>query len=395
MLAPLAGAVGVLIVVTGLVAIGGNWWSGLSRDALYGRAVQPEASAARVATGEPLVETVTVLVRDADGALRRLVTERSAADRFVNDLLRRLDAERVRIRRLAAAEVETVIALGFADADEAVERHADWFFAWNRSYVVLKEAVVATAARLLELGRYEPLQVAVERDLQDYFRRHYTQQVLRPERRDALISRGFEEAARRAHERWLQVVAQADLRLQLFLAEHTAHLQSVPPTERISELTLDWDAQAFRAPAFLTEDKAFSGIVSIGTIGTGGTLGALALRPVIERTTSRLASGLAGRYAGGLAGRAAIVRTGAALGSAVQPVSGTALGAIAGGLMGLAADLALNEADEAFNRDTFEAAHREAVAAAMAVWQDRLRGGLHTAVDRWFDDTRAAVVLAD
>ena len=38
--------------------------------------------------------------------------------------------------------------------------------------------------------------------------------------------------------------------------------------------------------------------------------------------------------------------------------------------------------DEAFNRDAFEAAHREAVEAAMAVWQDRLQAGLHTAVDR-------------
>lgn len=125
-IAPLAGALGALTLVVGLAAVGSNWWSGFSRDALYSRAVQPDASLATIETGEPLREQVTLLVRDRDGEVRRLVAERDAADRFVNDTLRRLDAERASIRDDAAAEIETVFRLAFADADEAVERYADW-----------------------------------------------------------------------------------------------------------------------------------------------------------------------------------------------------------------------------------------------------------------------------
>lgn len=395
MLAPLASAAAALVVVAGLASIGSTWWSGYSRDAVYGRAVQPDDSLAMVVTGEPLPETVTVLVRDGDGELRRLITEQSAADRYVNDTLRRLDAERARIEALAAEEVETIFQLAFADIDEAVDRYADWFFAWSRSYVVLKEAITSTATRLVQLGSYEPLRVAVERDLQDYFRRHYTEQVLKPENRDALIARAFEQAARRAHERWLEIVAREDLRLQLFLAEHTEHLEREATDGQLSEVVLDWDAQRFKAPIYLTEDKAFEGIVSIATLGTSGTIGALALRPAMQRTTTNLVSGLGRRYAAMFGGRLAMARTGAAMGSAVQPVSGTALGALAGGLVGVAADFAFNETNEVLDRDAFVEANKEAVAVTVDLWQSRLSSVLQTAIDRWFADTRAAVVLQE
>ncbi len=393
-LAPLASVAAVLVLVAGLVSIGGNWWAAYQRDTVYGRAVQPDDSIAAIETGEPLVETVTLLVRDGDGELRRLVAERTDADRFVNDTLRRLDAARARIKGLAAAEVETIFTLVFADVDEAVERYADWFFAWSRSYVVLKEALVSTMTRVVQLGSFETLPTAVERDLQDYFKRHYSEQVLRPEHRDALIARAFEQAARRAHERWREVVAQEDLRLQLFLAQHTEHLEQAESAAPLTLVALDWDAQRFKSPAYLTEDKAFAGIVRLATLGTGGTIGALALRPAMERATTRLFAGLGRRYAAAFGGRLAMARTGAAVGSAVQPVSGTALGAVAGGLLALAADYAMNETSEVLDRGAFVAANREAVGLTMTLWQDRLTRALDTALDRWFDDTRAAVLLS-
>jgi outer membrane lipoprotein SlyB len=393
-IAPLAGAVGALVLVVGLVGIGTNWWAGYSRDAIYGRAVQPDTSLAAVETGERLRETVTLLVRESDGQVRRLVAERGAADRFVNETLRRLDAERARIKRAAGAEVAEIFDLAFADAGEAVERYADWFFAWRRSYVVLKEAVVSTATRLVQFGNYEPITVAVERDLKDYFMRHYSEQVLRPEYRDPLIAAAFEAAARRAHERWLKVVAEQDLRLQLFLSRHTVHLDDRPPDGRMSEVVLDWDAQRFKAPAYLVEEKAFEGFVSLATVGTGGTLGALMLRPVVERATSRIFAGLGRQYAAAYAGRAAMAGTGARIGHAVQPVSGAVIGAVAGGVIGVAADYALNEANAALHRDGFVAAHKEAVELTTGIWQDRLEASLAAAIDHWFDDTRVAVVSA-
>jgi hypothetical protein len=392
--APLAGALALLLLVAGLALFGTQWWAGFSRDALFGQTVKPDASVATIETGRPLEETVTLLLRDEDGTLRRLVVERTAADRFVNDTLRRLDAERERSQALASVEVAAILALAFADADEAVERYADWFFSWKRSYVVLKEAVVSTATRLVQLGGYEPLQVAVERDLESYFMRHYVEQVLRPEHRDPLIAGAFEATARRAHERWLAVLAEQDLRLRLFLAEHTRHLEEPAPGQRLSAVTLDWDAQRFKAPRHLTADKAFDGLVGVATIGGGTAAGALALGPAAQLAARRALAGLAPRYAASLAGRVAATQAGAAVGTAVQPVGGTAIGALAGGLIGLAADYALNEATEAFDREAFVTANREAVALTASLWEDRLTTALATAIDRWFADTRAAVVEA-
>lgn len=79
----------------------------------------------------------------------------------------------------------------------------------------------------------------------------------------------------------------------------------------------------------------------------------------------------------------------------MQPVSGTVLGAVAGGLIGIAADYALNEASAAIHRDDFVAANRAAVDLTVEIWHGKLEGSLHGAIDRWFDDTRAALVLAD
>ena len=394
-IAPLAGAVGVLVLVAGLLAIGTNWWTGYSREQSHGRAVQPDASGAVIATGAPLVETVTVMLRDEDGELRRLVVERSAADRFVNETLRRLDAERQASKATASAEIATIFSLAFADAEAAVERYADWFFAWKRPYAVLGRAVASTTTRLVTLGAYEPLQVTIERDLQDHFMTQYQAQVLRPEHREPLIARAFEEAARRAHARWLEVMAEQDLRLRLFLAEHTAHLDPLPGDARLSAVTLDWDAQRFKAPHHLIADKSFDGLVGIATVAGGGVAGAVALRPAMERVSRRVFTGLGQRFAAAFAGRIAMAQTGAAMGSAVQPVSGTALGATAGALLGLAADFALNEANAAFNRESFVAANREAVDLTSSLWEDQLSQVLHAAIDRWFDDARAAVVRAE
>ncbi len=302
------------------------------------------------------------------------------------------NSARTAARQAAAQEVETIFRLAFADRDEAVDRYADWFFEWKRSYVVLKEAAVSAASRLARLGDYEPLTVGVERDLRDYFMRHYSEQVLRPEHRDPLIAAAFEEAARRAHERWLSAVAEQDLRLQAFLAEHTTHLDGAVAGQPLTEVSLDWDVQRFNAPTWIMEEKAFDGIVSLATVGAGGTIGALALRPAINRSMSRVFASLGQRYAAAFSGRIAMAQTGAAAGTMVQPVGGTVIGAVAGGLVGLAADYAFNEASAALNRDAFVEANQDALDATIAVWQGRLQQSLNEGIDRWFDDTRAAVV---
>lgn len=389
---PLSVAAGAILVVAAILSFGTTFWSSYQRDQLFSRATQPDRSEISVGDGESLREEVTVLMRDADGALRRLVVEKTAADAFANDSLRRLDAARESAKQAASREMGQLFQLAFADRSEAVEAYADWFFAWRRPYVVLKEAVASTATRLVEMGEVEPLKVAVERDLKTYFLDSYSEQVLRPEFRDPMITDGFEEAARRAHERFAQAVAQEDLRLQLFLAEHGRPVEAPAADLSLTSLDLDWDAQAFKAPTHLTEDAAFDGLTSLATIGAGGTIGAFVLKPVMERATGRIFAGLGRRFAAAFAGRIAMTQAGAVAGTAVQPVGGTVMGAVAGGLIGVAADYAMNEAAEAWNRDTFVAANNQAVEATMDVWRGKLTDSLEAAIDRWFQDGRAAAV---
>ncbi|MEJ8573858.1 hypothetical protein [Microbaculum marinum] len=390
--APIGGALAITILAIAAASLGTTWWTSFQRDGVFSQMVKPDGSIARIAGGAGLTDDVTILVRGPDGELTRRVAERSAADRHVNEALARLDGERARAKALASEEIDQVFKMAFVDRQRAIDDYADWFFAWRRPYVVLKEAVVSTLAHIAETGEYEPLATAIERDLQTYFMDHYAEHVLKPGQRDPLISAGFEDVARRAHERWRQAVVAEDLRLQLFLAEQTREMDDLPADQPLTDVALDWDSQRFRAPLHLTDDRSYDGLVSFAAVGAGGTIGALALGPVLDRVLVRAFSGFGRRYAASLAGRAAVAEAGAVAGTAVQPIGGTVIGAVAGGALGLAADYLINEAGEAVGRDDFVAANQEAVDSTIETWKGSLENSVHGAIDRWFDDSRAALV---
>jgi len=79
----------------------------------------------------------------------------------------------------------------------------------------------------------------------------------------------------------------------------------------------------------------------------------------------------------------------------VQPVGGQVVGAAAGILVGFAADYFINKANEEFSRDKFVAANNEALDSTIETWKSTLKANVNAAVDRWFDDARASVVLAN
>ncbi len=139
-----------------------------------------------------------------------------------------LDEERARIKQAVHEDLDRTFALAFQDRDEAINSYADWFFEWKRSYVVLKETLTSTINRMIEAGKYESLNEAVEADVKDYFLRNYKEQVLKPELRDQVITKGVEQAVRHAHDSYRRVVANSDMRLQLFLAQHTSHMEDLP-----------------------------------------------------------------------------------------------------------------------------------------------------------------------
>src|SRR5665811_1261269 len=285
-------------------------------------------------------------------------------------------------------------ALAFQDRKETIDSYADWFFAWKRSYVVLKETISSAVSRFFETGKYESLGEAIEADVNEYFLRNYTEQVLKPELRDDTITKGVEQSVRHAHDSYRRVIANGDMRLQLFLAKHTSHMEDIPATTSMTNIKLDWDAQKWKAPVYLMEDRAFDGVVGVGTAAAGGTVGALALGRAINGIASRSFGQMSARVATSLATRATPALQGAAVGTAVQPMGGQVIGAAIGVVIGIAIDYLANEANEAINRESFVAANEEALDATIAAWKSGLEASVDTAIDKWFDDARASVVLA-
>src|SRR5262249_15385753 len=156
-----------------------------------------------------------LVVKDVDGTLHKMVASKSETDKFVNDTILMLDAERARIKQSAHEDLDRSFAAAFQDRDQAIDAYADWFFAWKRSYVVLKESIVSAITRFFEVGKYQSLSEAVEADVTDYFTKNYEDQVLKPELRDQTITQGVEQAVRHAHDSYRRVIANNDMRLQL------------------------------------------------------------------------------------------------------------------------------------------------------------------------------------
>jgi Arc/MetJ-type ribon-helix-helix transcriptional regulator len=392
---PIGVSLGVVLAAYGLVTIGTNWHRSYQRHIEHTLPVHADRSIFDVLFRSDIPEdAVDLVIRDADGTVRHVVAERSVTDRFVNETIAALDAERDRIKQAASEDVARAFDLAFADREQAIGAYADWFFEWKRSYIVLKDTISASMTRLVELGRYESLSEAVERDVKDYFMRHYQEQVLKPELRDRPVSSGLESAAREAHESYRRVIANHDMRLQLFLAQHTTHLKTVAADDKLTNAELDWDSQKWKAPTYLMEDAAFGAVSGLGVAAAGGTVGALTLGPAINAAMARSFGALSARFASSMSARLAMAQGGAVAGGAVNPAGGMVVGAAAGIVLGVIADYFINRADETFNRADFVAANNEALDATIATWREKVTGSVHTAIDKWFDDARSSVILS-
>ena len=396
LLRPIGIAVGIVLCAYAIVSLGTTFYRSYYRHLDHTAAVHPDKSVLDIFFGAKSLppDAVDLIIRDVDGTLRKVVASKSEADKFVNDTILMLDDERARIKQAAHEDLDRSFALAFQDREQAIAGYADWFFEWKRSYVVLKETISSAVARFLEVGKYESVTEAIDADVKDYFLKNYKDQVLKPELRDQTITKGVEQAARHAHDSYRRVIANGDMRLQLFLAKHTSHLEDIPAATPVTNLKLDWDAQKWKAPTYLMQDRAFDGIAGIGAAAAGGTVGALALGPAINRVLAQSFGQLSRRVATSLGTRLAFAQQGAVAGTVVQPMGGQVVGAAIGVMIGAAVDYLSNEANEAINRESFVAANEQALDATIAAWKSGLEANLDTAIDKWFDDARASVVLA-
>jgi hypothetical protein len=396
LLRPIGIAVGIVLCTYALVSLGTTFYRSYYRHLDHIAPVHADRSVLDIFFGDRSLppDAVDLVIKDVDGSLHRVVASKSEADKFVNDTILMLDEERARIKQAAHEDLDRTFALAFQDREQAISGYADWFFEWKRSYVVLKETISSAITRFFEVGKYESVNEAIEADVRDYFLKNYKDQVLKPELRDQTITKGVEQAVRHAHDSYRRVIANGDMRLQLFLAKHTSHLEDIPPATPMTSVKLDWDTQKWKAPTYLMEDRAFNGIAGIGAAAAGGTVGALALGPAINGVLAQSFGQLSRRVATSLGTRLAFAQQGAVAGTMVQPMGGQVVGAAIGVAIGAAVDYLSNEANEAIKRESFVAANDEALDATIATWKSSLEANIDTAIDKWFDEARASVVLA-
>lgn len=342
-------------------------------------------------------DKVRLLVRDKQGRLLQVTTGKSEAERFSAESLSIIEAERKKILTQLDKDINRLFHYSFATKEQDLEQYANWFFEWKRSYVILKETLTSTITRFFQTGKYRSLREAVEQDVQDYFMKNYMQRVLKPELRDPLITRGLEQVVRAAHENYIRVMTQNDLRLELFLARHRARdkdsVIDVSNNAQLIKLSLDWNAQKWKAPSYLAEDKAFDGIVGLGRTAASGTVGAVLLGPVVKRAMGRTFVMLSQRFASSIGTRIALAEKGAIAGTFVEPVGGQVVGAVVGVLLGTAADYFINKASAKFNRPKFMTANREALESTIKLWQAKLGTSVHKAANSWFDEARALTLM--
>jgi len=154
-----------------------------------------------------------------------------------------------------------------------------------------------------------------------------------------------------------------------------------------SDLSIDWDAQKWKAPRYSTDDEAFRGVFrgARGLVVFGLTVKAVG--PAIDRALTRSFLTIAGRAVASMQPEL----YGAVAGTIVDPGVGTVTGWFLGAGAGLLFDYASNRVSERLGRGELEQASNEALKATIDELSRALERDLFQTVDIWFDDTSAII----
>ena len=261
----------------------------------------------------------------------------------------------------------------FSDKHGAVDAYADWFFRWGNTFVFVGKAVKGAASGLTSFD-LETVMALARIETEDYMRTHYTDLVLQPELRDARIVQGIEGALEEAHRDYLRALRNVDDRLVTFIADNARYVEQIAPQELIT-VTLDWDAEAWRAPAHYARDVYLAGLG-----GTSLLIAGQLAAPAIEEAALIMLAPIIGE----MLVTAELTLGGALLGSEV-PLIGNVIGAA----LGLGADYLLNEFRENMTREEFEANTLAAVDASITRWRGLVTPNAARIANRWFDETQA------
>ena len=288
------------------------------------------------------------------------------------------ETERRRVQAMVKAEIARVFNDAFADKEASLKAYSEWFFAWQRSWVVLKEAIVAAFNEIPKAGiSRERLHEAVRHTIEQYLMRHYEKFVLKAELRNGPIERGLKAVFARAHDNYRAMTTKLDLKRQVFILENTRHMEDLPGDA--VTVKIDWDSQKWKAPRYALEDKALQAFRSVGFMAGGALVGRTVWRPVIRRIMGQLGVRVAAANASQIEGLIG--------GTLLEPGVGT----IVGWLGGAAVDYAYSKYDEKINSEHFIAENRKAVDETIAIWKAKAETSFKDGIDIWFADTQVVI----
>jgi hypothetical protein len=256
-------ATALLLVGYGVLWVAPGVIDSSQQQALHRAAVHRDDSVIRTGVTAQFRPSVVLYYRDVNGTLYRLVADETGVNKFVNEALIYLDTERERIKVNTAGRIAVLLAKAFEDRDDCIAAYADWYFAWGRSWALLKEASVG-GVKGFAPNNVQGVVEASRNEVEAYLIRNYQRFVLKPELRNHVIEAGIARILAEAHKEYLDVVTTLDDRIQDFLSTYTKHLEPLDPLAKL-DVSLGWNQQKWKAPRYAVDDEAFRTVLK----GTG------------------------------------------------------------------------------------------------------------------------------
>jgi hypothetical protein len=178
--------------------------------------VHPDQSTIRTHVIPALTAPKTLIYRDRNGALYRMLADETEIDRFVNDMLIYLESGRGKIKAETQRKIDELMENAFSDGEDSIARYPDWYFEWGRSWSLLEEQAVG-GLKGLGVNNVQGFSEAARHAVEAYLIRNYQRFVLKPELRNPIIEAGISQILAQAHARYLETLTTIDDRAQLFL----------------------------------------------------------------------------------------------------------------------------------------------------------------------------------
>ena len=329
--------------------------------------------------------SVVLYYRDVNGRLYLLLTDESGVNKFVNETLIYLDTECQRIKANTAIRIEALLATVFEDREASIAAYADWYFAWGRSWALLKEASIGGLTGFAP-NNVQGVVEASHNAVEAYLVRNYQRFVLKSEFRNPVLEAGIARILADAHREYLAVVANLDDRVQDYLSRETQHLERLDPLAKL-DVSFGWDQQKWKAPRYAVDDEAFWTVLRGTGAASVSALVALSVTPAIERAVLPIFAKAAGKVVTAM--RPQIL--GAATGTMFEPGLGTVAGWALGAASGVTIDYFMSKGQERLDRPDFVRANAQALDTTVQEWSRVMQRDLFKAVDAWLEDTRDVV----